>query len=653
MIAILVAVLVAFVDAACTNPRIRSEWGQLTAEQKATYVRAVQVLRDRPASGQYSDPSRMGWHDFTITHSREAFWSHGNAQFYPYHRAMLWQYENALISTGIWPSNMGVPYFDWSAMSQNWWTSDIFTDQYFGAISSNDPNTCVLTGAFAKGKYSVAADADGHRIVTGDQTCLRRNAQQSALPDATSIVRGLAARSFEEFHGHNLDESNFHASGHGTLGGVGSDLGNPSVSPNDPVFYFHHGFVDKFYWKWQNQCEFFKHDYQGRLARADDPVGNGTIYVSKELFVNSWPFQVKQLLDTQGDTLCYTYSQSGGDLQTPRVDCPAFNPDETKTDSSQTSSTASTSATGLPTGADDFWVTKMLISLVARKPISFKPSNNVSAAIMPIQENVVHFRRENEIPVDGTAAGYVETPLPSKSETTKLQSTISASAITPSVSSIIQQYNETSSTNATSTKTTITTNATLTTNSTAATTVPDESNNKTENFINTVSSTASIQQASATTTYPTTNTTMHDHTNLNTTIPKTYNETKAADNTTIISFSFKNSSIEVPSGYDVVEVYTNSVTAVDQTGTPKRFFQPMPVVEYVPNPDAPRNVEVGSDPCFLAYPEQLSCSYIEAMGMSCDMYLNSYNKGKMAIDAFNADGCKTMSSPSSLMNWQV
>ncbi|KAJ3215384.1 hypothetical protein HDU81_001427, partial [Chytriomyces hyalinus] len=255
------------VSAACSNPRIRMEWHDMSPDQKAAYVRATVALANRPVSGQYDDPTRMAWHDFVQTHSRNAYWAHGNAQFYPYHRAMMWQFENALISTGEWPSNMGVPYFDWSAMSQNWWTSDIFSDQYFGSATSKDKDGCVLTGAFAKGKYKVAEDPEGSRgITSGDLTCLRRNARSGAvLPDATEITRGLAPNTYTDFTGYNLDNGNYHAAGHVTIGGDGGDLSNPSISPNDPLFFLHHGFVDKYWWRWQQQCQAFKYDYEGRL----------------------------------------------------------------------------------------------------------------------------------------------------------------------------------------------------------------------------------------------------------------------------------------------------------------------------------------------------------------------------------------------------
>ncbi|KAJ3071749.1 hypothetical protein HDU98_004880 [Podochytrium sp. JEL0797] len=336
----------------------------------------------------------MSWHDFAITHSDNSFWAHGNAQFYPYHRAMLWQFEQAIHSTGIYPATVGVPYFDWSAMSQNWWTSDIFTDTYFGAINNpaDTVNHCVVTGAFKKGVYVVAPDAAGHRVVTGtDMTCLRRNAAQSALTDASIITKSFSATSYTMLTSDSaknyFDETNYHADGHGVLGGPGSDMGNPSVPPNAPLFWLHHGFVDKYWWKWQNICPSYKMDYGGVLARADDPVSAGTNTATANLFVDSWPFTVSQLLNTQsGSPFCYTYSSSAGDLPPPAVTCPAFTPLSTSASplpSTTAASATDTAAVALPSPTanlnDAVWLNKMLNTFINQKPLTFGTGSNAFA----------------------------------------------------------------------------------------------------------------------------------------------------------------------------------------------------------------------------------------------------------------------------------
>ncbi|KAJ3026989.1 UNVERIFIED_CONTAM: hypothetical protein HDU68_004690 [Siphonaria sp. JEL0065] len=520
---------------------------------------------------------------------------------------MLHQFELAMISTGIWPADMGIPYFDWSAMSQNWWTSDIFNDRHFGELKSRDPSKCVLTGVFAKGKYVVAADPDRHRVVTGsDQTCLRRNADQTPLTDASTITASLSPTSFIEFTGHNKDESNFHANGHAFLGGDGGDMWNPSVSPNDPLFFLHHGFVDKYWWRWQTQCEAFKHDYQGRLARADDPVGDGTINASKHLYVNSWPFTVGQLLDTQGDTLCYTYSRSAGDLPPPSIICPFFD--------AAAEQNATATPTPRPPGAtvDDTWLTKALISLIQRTSISFK---NDLPADSPATDTPVVFGRDDEFGFNSTT----DTTGPTNSLSASVSTRASATLSVDTTRSERESYSATRTVNSSSNA-----NASITVSASAS--------------VNASASASQSASASATS-IPTP-----------IAVPKTYNVTVTKDNSTIVSYSFSNITVKVDTGYKIVEVYPTSVVTTDVDGNLKHFFPMEEKVQYIPNPEAPQEVEVGSHPCYLAYPKPLSCEYVQSMGMCCQKFENSYNRVKMAIDAFNANNCTTLYSPSSLMN---
>ncbi|KAJ3026988.1 UNVERIFIED_CONTAM: hypothetical protein HDU68_004689 [Siphonaria sp. JEL0065] len=462
---------------------------------------------------------------------------------------MVWQYELALVSTGIWPSNLGVPYFDWSAMSQNWWTSDIFTDQHFGAIASNDPDHCVITGAFSKSKYRVAADHDNHRVVTGDQTCLRRNGQQAPLTDATTITQSLAATSFVQFTsqapGVYYDTTNYHADGHGVLGGPGGDMANPSVSPNDPLFWLHHGLVDKYWWRWQQQCQQFKQDYGGNLMRADDPMSGGTAVASSNQYVESWPFVVSQLLDTQGDTLCYTYSASGGDLPPASIQCPAFVPINNTTPPPVTP-TANT--------LDDTWVKLMFVALVKPKMLTSwnQPAGESGASTSPSQ---VVFGRDDL-------------------------------------------------------------NATITDATATNATAEEESN-------------TSVEPEET---------------------PNTFAFTVNADNSTTVSYSTANHTILVPTGLTIIKVFHGYVDTVNPDGKHKRIFPVVPAIEYIPHPTAPTDVVIGKNPCYLAHPELLPREYIEKMGMCWQNYYNTHNLEKMRVDAFNANNCTTLFSPSSLMN---
>ncbi|TPX71631.1 hypothetical protein CcCBS67573_g06101 [Chytriomyces confervae] len=601
------------VDAACSNPRVRSEWHQLSSSQKSSFVSACAALAKRPVSGQTSDPSTMSWHDFVQTHSRNAFWAHGNAQFYPYHRAMMWQFEEAIISTGLWPSSTGVPYFDWSAMSQNWWTSDIFSDQYFGSATSTHADSCVTNGAFRRGVYNVAADLDNHRGVTsGDLTCLRRNAPPAALTDATTITSSLNANSYLQFTSqdpnHYYDETNYHADGHGVLGGGGtSDMSNPSVSPNDPVFWLHHGFVDKYWWRWQNICPFYKQDYGGVLSRADDPISDGTRTATSKLSLDSWPFTASQMLNTQGNTLCYTYSKSAGDLAAPSATCPSFTPEP---EVAKSATTPTTSLNAAQNDASDLWIQKLLIGMVAPLPLKGFGSNPVvgTGTVKPTvptgtvdsvnagSEDVIIMGRDNS-----TSSDLVDNSTAASNTTTIVLAGSSNSSAVLNVTSLI--------------------NSTLN-----------------SNLTDSVSASVNL----------TTNVSFENVTALP--APNTYNDTMNEDGTVTVSFTNANYTIEIPANHTIKYVFNSHVGTIGPDGKPHRFFVSMDIVPYEPNPEAPTDVEIGQDPCYLAYPPEPQEAWVTHMGMNYPRVISIHNSVKSKIDAYNAANCNGVISPSSMLN---
>ncbi|KAJ3103711.1 hypothetical protein HDU96_009167, partial [Phlyctochytrium bullatum] len=321
--------------AQCRNPIVRREWNELSNAEKQAYVDAHKRLAARPISGQYRDPSRVSHGDFVATHAVNAGIAHANAIFYPYHRAMLAVWERALATAG-WTG--GAVYWDWSAVSQNWWESDIF--RWFGTQGTGS-DRCVASGPFASGQYAVSKDpgtGPGElRDYAGNPTCLRRcGSPGQVVTDATTLSSLFElATDYTTFRGD--DSRNFHAIGHIVVGGTQCDMGNFYFSPNDPLFFLHHAMVDKIWWKWQNLCPNFKTDYEGFLATGEAASTSQTLL--------NWPYTAGDVLDTQGGVLCYTYSRSAGDI--PHGPNPGCRQTPTSSSSSpQPTSTSSSSPAG-------------------------------------------------------------------------------------------------------------------------------------------------------------------------------------------------------------------------------------------------------------------------------------------------------------------
>ena len=127
-------------------------------------------------------------------------------------------------------------------------------------------------------------------------------AQVQAQPDYTSFARAIE-------NIPSFDEPNIHGSGHFGVGGVLGTIGNAANSPGDPLFYLHHGNLDHVLWQWQQK------DLKTRLNQVGGPIvpfdysgQNVTLDFTVALGKLASTVTLKDLLDTEGGTLCYTYA---------------------------------------------------------------------------------------------------------------------------------------------------------------------------------------------------------------------------------------------------------------------------------------------------------------------------------------------------------
>ncbi|KAI9328394.1 hypothetical protein BDR26DRAFT_900845 [Obelidium mucronatum] len=124
--------LVGAVNAACTTPKLRREWSQLSQDEKAAYISAVKVITSPPESGQFKDPTIMSAdYSHSLRERSLGPWC-TNAEFLLFHRAMLSLYEKALASAG-WTG--GLIYLDEGLYANN------FFDFVVSLITSSITNT--------------------------------------------------------------------------------------------------------------------------------------------------------------------------------------------------------------------------------------------------------------------------------------------------------------------------------------------------------------------------------------------------------------------------------------------------------------------------------------------------------------------------------
>ncbi|KXN64791.1 Di-copper centre-containing protein, partial [Conidiobolus coronatus NRRL 28638] len=229
-------------EAKCTNPRRRPEIKELTPEQLRDLFDAMKQLRN-------SEDKKNNWDSLVKIHIDNNEIAYGVPLFLPWNRYFIRQFEKKL--QAINPTVV-LPYWNWSLDSQAPEKSIVFTEEYFGKGGGWDD--CIDTGQFAW-TYSNVPSAHCVRRRFDKNPCL------SAFysPEALEIILGTSA-TYSEFYirigGPPL------VTVHQSIGGDVGDLSKTS-SPNDPLFWLHHCFIDMLWWNWQERNGEMGMDYGG------------------------------------------------------------------------------------------------------------------------------------------------------------------------------------------------------------------------------------------------------------------------------------------------------------------------------------------------------------------------------------------------------
>ncbi|KAJ0341912.1 hypothetical protein COL154_005979 [Colletotrichum chrysophilum] len=208
--------------------------------------------------------------------SQEMYCSHGNVLFPTWHRAYLLRVEKALQSApGC--GHLALPYWNQTSESSlKGGLPSIFTDKSYTFASGDTINNPLYSYTMQKAvdglKYSsnaTHAKPVGYttvrypysgRVASEEVAEVKsRNSSLEALPQKTitgaldeNIRKWLAPGSFpgvaENYH-QSLDAPTSQG-----------DMGENETAAFDPVFYFHHCFIDYMFWKWQDQ-----HDQKDHL----------------------------------------------------------------------------------------------------------------------------------------------------------------------------------------------------------------------------------------------------------------------------------------------------------------------------------------------------------------------------------------------------
>ncbi|CZT48785.1 related to monophenol monooxygenase (tyrosinase) [Rhynchosporium secalis] len=342
------------VKSKCTvkNAVKRQEWNDLKSSDKKKYIAAVLCLQKKPSKSArgVAPGARSRYDDFVLVHVQQTMTIHATGNFLSWHRYFVWAYETALRDECGYKGYQ--PYWNWGRYASNPLLnpmvdgSDISLSgnglkfNYTGVPLQGGPlpwdvippgagGGCVTTGPFKNlevrlGPLSatipgvpVNPQADG---LGYNPRCLRRDINPNAAAvTATNYTYDLITNPLHadihwfqtvmqgQFEVHKWG---VHTGGHYTIGGdPGGDF---FTSPNDPIFFLHHGMIDRVWWIWQTQNLAVRlKAVSGTITFFNDPPSrNATLNDNVDLGLLAPPVKLGSLLDTMGGlngAFCYIY----------------------------------------------------------------------------------------------------------------------------------------------------------------------------------------------------------------------------------------------------------------------------------------------------------------------------------------------------------
>jgi tyrosinase len=247
-------------------------------------VDAVNRLRNTPATNDFSI-----YENFAQSHSNQVSGAHFGAYFLPWHRQMLYEFELALNRVAPPGPTISIPYWDWSAVNTNFKRDFDTWAKMGGAVEAQ----AIPNPPFARW----SSIAGGSHDVTRGFTVGGEVPFAEYLTSPETIDRTINGG--DTFAIMSAFVESIHNSPHRSIGG---DMDSLSFSPNDPIFYSHHAFVDLIWRRWQLAG--------GQNTFGGAHPGNSDTPATLDEPQLPWGRTVRQILDDM--SRCTQYIASGG-----------------------------------------------------------------------------------------------------------------------------------------------------------------------------------------------------------------------------------------------------------------------------------------------------------------------------------------------------
>ncbi|KAK3390616.1 amino acid transporter [Podospora didyma] len=232
----------------------RKPWQTLTDPQRDDYIRASLCLAEMPARHGIEGAKTL-WDELHYAHIAQSAFIHFVGGFLPWHRYFLVAHETLLRGDCGYQGPM--PYWDQTNDVSNLRGAAVFDPISGFGGDGVGPDLCIGDGPFVNLTLRFNED-----LAFDEPYCLVRNMSECLFQGAApSFVNDcLGAETYVDAWA--CLEKSPHISGHW---GVGGTMSNTLLSPGDPIFFLHHGWLDRLWWEWQSK------DLATRLTEVDGP----------------------------------------------------------------------------------------------------------------------------------------------------------------------------------------------------------------------------------------------------------------------------------------------------------------------------------------------------------------------------------------------
>ncbi|KAK0616891.1 hypothetical protein B0T14DRAFT_568459 [Immersiella caudata] len=275
--------------APCTTPEKRKSWHDVSDVDKKAYLDAVKCLMTSPQKLNRLPGAKTRWDELGSLHQIHALQIHTTGQFLPYHRYYLKTLDFLVRECGY---KGALPYWDEPRDAGKFSKSPVFDKTLGFGGSGVGSQSCVMDGPLANLTVNI-----GPGFKTQPR-CLNRRITDflSTACGASYVTAAIGGSTYKQA----LDAiySGPHLQGHMALSMMNGDS---ITSSGDPVFFLHHGFVDKMWADWQAKDPSKRYKDISGLNAQDPAVGFSEFSGGMEVESAMWGKPGKELLAVTPD----------------------------------------------------------------------------------------------------------------------------------------------------------------------------------------------------------------------------------------------------------------------------------------------------------------------------------------------------------------